>query len=156
MKSMSTKNYTLRNLKEIIESIKSLKGIHTDNEVAQLLDIKGKTLATSKSRNSIPFGELFSFCGKEGISFDWLLTGQGPMTREEPKPQSHSTTEDIGLFKEILLTVEEIFDKDNLYLPPVKKVELIFLLYEYIKKGRMKKEEMGGEVIKLANFAKGA
>lgn len=68
----------MRTLAEIIEDIKNLKKLGTDGDVANLLDIKPKTLASSKARNSIPFFELTAFCSKEGISLNWLLTRTGP------------------------------------------------------------------------------
>lgn len=58
---------------EIIDNIKELKRLKTDIEVAELLGIKPKTLATAKIRNSIPFEELISFCSREGVSLDNLL-----------------------------------------------------------------------------------
>lgn len=73
----------MKTFAEIIETIKSLKGIAGDGEVAVILDIKPKTLATSKLRNSIPFEELTSFCNKEKVSLNWLLTGEGEMKRGE-------------------------------------------------------------------------
>lgn len=66
----------MRTLAEIIEIIKSHKNFKEDAEVARLLNIKPKTFAAAKSRNSIPFEELITFCNQEGIDFSWLLTGQ--------------------------------------------------------------------------------
>ena len=67
----------MRNTEEIIEAIKSLKNVHTDMEVANLLGIQPKTLTVAKSRGSIPLNELVDFCVKEGISLDWLFLELG-------------------------------------------------------------------------------
>ncbi len=71
----------MRTMAEIIGIIKSLKNVVNDSDVANLLGTKPKTLATAKTRNSIPFEELTTFCNKEGISLNWLLTDEGPMER---------------------------------------------------------------------------
>ncbi|MFA5352754.1 MAG: helix-turn-helix domain-containing protein [Thermodesulfovibrionales bacterium] len=67
----------MRSLTEIVELIKKIKNVNTDGEVARLLGLKASTLATAKGRDSIPFSDLVSFCNREKISFNWLLTGEG-------------------------------------------------------------------------------
>lgn len=41
-----------------------------DRQVAELIGLHPKTLATAKGRNSIPFEELIIFCNKNGIPFE--------------------------------------------------------------------------------------
>ncbi|MEN6422392.1 MAG: helix-turn-helix domain-containing protein [Smithella sp.] len=60
---------------EIVEKIKKLKGLTHDYEVAELLNIKPKTMAASKTRKSVPLKKITAFCNKEKISIDELLTG---------------------------------------------------------------------------------
>jgi hypothetical protein len=67
----------MKTFKQIIENIKEIKHIKHDSGVAFLLNIKAKTLATAKTRNSIPFQELIKFCNKELISIEWLIEGKG-------------------------------------------------------------------------------
>jgi phage repressor protein C with HTH and peptisase S24 domain len=63
----------MRTFSQIIQEIKVLKKVPDDADVARLLGLKPKTLATAKSRNSLPFEELASFCNKEDVSLDGLL-----------------------------------------------------------------------------------
>lgn len=74
----------MRTLAEIISVIKKIKHLNNDAEVAIALGIKPKTLATAKTRNSIPFEELAAFCNKGGTSLDWLLTGKYPAKTDWP------------------------------------------------------------------------
>ncbi len=67
----------MRTFAEIIELIKETKNLKKDKEVAVILQIEYKRLATAKSRNSLPYEELITFCNKENISLNWLLTNQG-------------------------------------------------------------------------------
>lgn len=73
----------MRTLSEIIEIIKGYKDFKEDAEVARLLNIKPKTFAAAKSRNSIPHSALITFCNQENISINWLLAGVGPRLLEE-------------------------------------------------------------------------
>lgn len=72
----------MRTMVEITEVIKGYKGFKEDAEVARFLNIKPKTFAASKSRNSIPYEELVAFCNQENISINWLLAGVGPRSLE--------------------------------------------------------------------------
>ena len=70
----------MQSFSEIIERIKLLKNFSNDYQVAEVLGIKSKSMATAKMRNSMPYEELTSFCDKEKISLNWLLFGTGPKT----------------------------------------------------------------------------
>ena len=73
----------MKTFAEIIESLKALRDLSTDEEVAELLGIKHKTLASRKRRNSIPYEEVISFCRKEKVPMELLLTGEGPADKKE-------------------------------------------------------------------------
>ncbi len=68
----------MKTFSEIIEVIKTLKNYSKDSEVAELLGIIPKSLATAKLRNSIQYEELTTFCNNENVSLNWLLFGYGP------------------------------------------------------------------------------
>lgn len=72
-------------LSEIIEVVKDKKCLKKDKDVAKLLGIEAKQFATAKSRNSIPYEILTSFCSKEGWSLNWLLSGEGPQYLESKR-----------------------------------------------------------------------
>lgn len=65
----------MRTLVQVIDAIKKMKGLSTDAEVASLLGLKPQTLATAKSRNSMPYDKLITFCDDEACSLDFLLRG---------------------------------------------------------------------------------
>lgn len=102
----------MKSFSEIIEDIKSLKNLSNDYQVAELLGIKSKSMATAKMRNSIPYEELTSFCDKEGIFLNWLLFGSGPKTLAdvpltEQSIQKCKTTEE---------NIDQIKISEDLYL----------------------------------------
>ncbi|GER92657.1 hypothetical protein A45J_0375 [hot springs metagenome] len=62
---------------KIADRIKKLKGVLSDNDVAELLGMSRTAFAERKRRDSIPYEELVRFAEQESISLDWLLTGKG-------------------------------------------------------------------------------
>jgi len=70
-------------LKTIIDKLKSVlskkmpkPGKIFDKDVAIALGIPQATFATMKSRNSVPYEEILSFCAKYKISINWLFFDQ--------------------------------------------------------------------------------
>lgn len=74
----------MKNISQIVDTLKKEFGFVSDEELAGALEMSKTALSNRKSRGSIPYEELSTFCEKKGISLDWLLTGQGHMRREEP------------------------------------------------------------------------
>ncbi len=68
-----------RNVNDIIELIKDLISLDIgmrkvyDKDVAEVLDISPSQLASSKSRNTIPYIEIVKFALMKDISLDKLL-----------------------------------------------------------------------------------
>lgn len=70
---------------DILNRLKAALAVGTDKELADTLGIKKATLSNWRTRNSIDFPLVFSFC--EHINIDWLITGRGePNTLESAKP----------------------------------------------------------------------
>ena len=151
----------MQNITHIIDRLKKLKGFKSDTDVARALDMKRTALSSHKTRDSIPFPNLYAFCNTEGVSLDWLLTGEGPKCRDESinkvgKRQvsaGSSSPPNLDLMREVIEDVEELFNKKKLSLPPQKKAELIILLYEEVLEDESKKEVLGGKILRLAKLA---
>ena len=70
---------------DILNRQKAALAVGTDKELAETLGIKKATLSNWRTRNSIDFPLVFSFC--EHINIDWLITGRGePNNLESTKP----------------------------------------------------------------------
>ena len=65
----------MRSIENIIELIKSIKGVTSETEVAKLLEMKQPALNVHKIRNSIPYKQIINFCNKEKISLDRIFSG---------------------------------------------------------------------------------
>lgn len=76
---MSTK----RNATQILNELKKHYQYASDNEFAKFLGIAATTLSSWKSRNNIDYDLVYSKC--VGVNANWLLTGQGPMFKEDAK-----------------------------------------------------------------------
>ncbi len=146
------------NFLQIIENIKKIKGLKSDTEVATAIGMKIAALSAHKSRGSIPYEALFTFCKKEGISIDQLFNvaikeERVPEKEVVPCPPEGTRPPDLDLLKEVIETVEEIFQKKQLHLPPPKKAELIVLIYEEMAEDRSKLRAMPDRVLKLVKLA---
>lgn len=67
----------------IIDRVKKHFGSKSEGEVASLLGISKTALANHKSRDTIPYEAIFTFCENSGVSLDWLFTGEGNPKREK-------------------------------------------------------------------------
>lgn len=75
----------MRNISEIVDIVRELKDLKSDGEVAETLNMSRTALSNHKSRGSVPFEYIVTFCENEGISIDWLLTGKGEKYRDDPE-----------------------------------------------------------------------
>lgn len=71
----------MQSFSQIIGRVKTVKGLKSDKSVAELLGMNRTALASHKSRDTVPLVALLKLCVDEGISFDWLLTGEGEVYR---------------------------------------------------------------------------
>jgi len=93
---------------DILNRLKSALAASTDKELADLLGIKKATLSNWRTRNSIDFPLVFSFC--EHINIDWLITGRGEQALTTPTI-TQTSTENSGenkLLDKIVEQAEEI------------------------------------------------
>lgn len=60
---------------EIIERIKTLKGLHTDSSVAAALKLSKSNFSAYKQKDRIPYRALLRYAGEEEIALDYLLEG---------------------------------------------------------------------------------
>mgnify|MGYP002725716131 CR=1 FL=1 len=73
--------------KKIIEEVKRIENLNFDSEVADLLGIQADKFRMRKSRNSIPYEELATYCNIKNINFNWLMTGEGAVYIQETEKE---------------------------------------------------------------------
>lgn len=137
---------------EILKAVKEIAGVSRDSEIAHLLDIRQSMISMWRKRGTIPYEFLLHFCEQHNIDMVWLLTGEGPQYRGESL-SSASRHIDLDLMSEVIETVEDVFERDNLSLPPEKKARLVTLIYEEIAEDETKKASMEQKVVKLLKLA---
>ncbi|MDH5632938.1 MAG: helix-turn-helix domain containing protein [Gammaproteobacteria bacterium] len=79
---MSTQKDIENDTKTIIERIKSVEAVSKDKDVAELLGIDQRNLATAKSRGIVPYEKLVRYSRKSGTSLDYIHHGRGPQKLE--------------------------------------------------------------------------
>lgn len=68
-------------LDAVLERLMTVFSVDSDSELARKLDVNRQTLGSWRSRKSIPYALCVNVSESEGVSLDWLLTGEGPMLR---------------------------------------------------------------------------
>lgn len=87
----------MRDLVAIIDRMKEALDVKTDIELARALGIKGNgVVSTWKHRNRIPYKECDVISQKTGVSFEWLLSGEGAKFTIMPKDE-HSAVDKIKI-----------------------------------------------------------
>ena len=138
---------------DILEKLKKIYKFDNDSQLARFLGIRPNTLSTWKSRDTIDYKLIIAKCNE--VSLSWLFSGEGPIYLSDIEANISSETRiDLDDIRELIEVVEAVFEKNDLYLPPKKKAELITLLYEvYIleEKDIKKTEKKVLQMVKLAS-----
>ena len=61
---------------EILDEIRLIRGLDSDAALGEIFGVKQSTVASWRSRNSLPYENVIDFCVKEGISTDTLFLKQ--------------------------------------------------------------------------------
>lgn len=80
---MSTKKTNKSQFAEIMSRLMTSLGLKNEYELGQLLGFKKDTFSARKTRGSIPQKEIKLLCAEKLINFDWALTGEGSMKKDE-------------------------------------------------------------------------
>jgi hypothetical protein len=104
---MSNHNDTESDTKIIIDRIKIIEGVKKDKEVAELLGIDQRNLATAKSRGIVPYHKLVRYSSMSGASLDYLLHGRGPQKLERVVTVEDGTAYHICTDKDAVYEIAE-------------------------------------------------
>jgi hypothetical protein len=72
---MSRKKIEL-NTKQILRRVGMIIGSDENARIAEALGVAAQVCTNWKTRNTIPWAELFEFCQRVDVSLDWLITGR--------------------------------------------------------------------------------
>ena len=64
---------------EILDRIIALKKLKNDAGLARFLNVRPAIISNWRSRGTIPYDIVFSFCEHNGIALDYLIRGRGPV-----------------------------------------------------------------------------
>lgn len=137
---------------EILEIIKNLEGLSKDTEIAAIFKVRQSMITMWRKRGTIPYEMLIHYCEERNIDPLWLLTGTGPKYRGSSQASSVQDPK-LDLMMEVIATIEEVFQRDGLSLPPAKKARLITLIYEEIAEDKGKMSAIEARVVNLTKLA---
>ena len=70
-------------IKAVLERLSVVLGAKTSQSLAEQLGVSPQTVSSWKGRESVPYAQCVEIAERYGVSLDWLLTGEGPMRRDE-------------------------------------------------------------------------
>lgn len=94
-----------KSLDAVLDRLMTVFTVDSDSELARKLGVNRQTLGSWRSRQSIPYALCVNVSEAEGVSLDWLLTGEGAMLRgvsvasEEPPVTSPQEDAILALFR---------------------------------------------------------
>ena len=61
---------------KIIKRLKEILKLKNNTELSSLFEVSTQTMGNWKSRNKIPYEEIFTLCVKNKIDINYILTGE--------------------------------------------------------------------------------
>jgi transcriptional regulator with XRE-family HTH domain len=122
----------------------------TQNKLAKMLGIAVSTLNKYEKGHRTPDARLLAeIANTVRCDPGWLLSGRESSATGLPSIEGY----DPELMHEIIETLEEIFEKENLHLPGPKKAELIDLLYQELHGVQHTRAELRGKILRFTRLA---
>jgi len=123
-----------KSAREIIDTIKRIKGFTKDYEVADSLGIGRGALSNAKKRNSISFfDELVLFCDRENLSLDFIRQSQLSFSgsiRTVVAPGNLTPEENSELVQVGVYSIENVDSSDISDLNPVNTIVIPRNIYK--------------------------
>lgn len=69
---------------KILERMRIVFNCQSDSELSKAIDTPKQTISTWKQRDSTPYSLCVHIAKDKNISLDWLLTGEGEMSKGKP------------------------------------------------------------------------
>lgn len=104
----------MRNIEEIINSLKEILGLKNDMELAQHLNISTGAIPNWKARNKIPYQEIFTICELKNIDPNIIFYGKKEKDFEE----------NVNFKDKIVKNLEKLNDKELKYFYHLMEAEL--------------------------------
>ncbi len=109
----------------IVNTIKYMKNLSNDYEVADSIGVSRGALANAKKRNSISFfDELVQFCDQENLSLDFIRHNPPAVLKTIIAPRNFVSGEDSGLIEVSVYSIENADKLDFSNIDPVGTVAI--------------------------------
>lgn len=102
--------FVLRSASEVLDEIRKIKGVQTDSALGEIFGVKQSTVASWRSRSSLPYEEIINFCIREGISTDLLLIKQEPVEITKEKVREFKTYDEYKIHVDDLFSTRLIYE----------------------------------------------
>ncbi len=74
----------------VLDEIKKLKGLHSDTALGQLFGVERSTVATWRSRDSLPYKDIIAFCLRENIELESIFADEQETVPEKVSEENQA------------------------------------------------------------------
>jgi transcriptional regulator with XRE-family HTH domain len=127
-------------IRRFADRLKTMIGDQSVRSFARKCGLSEKSLRKYLAGNTDPSGSaIIAMAEAGGVNILWLMTGEGPMRREETEQSALKSPEpapavDADTLTTVIKEVEIAMQKRRLHLSADKQARLIGVLYDYVKK----------------------
>lgn len=129
---MAGTNYERELLRGIIERICKLEGLANEVDVAGPLQVNPRNVAAWKSRKSVPWLHLETYCRKKGLSLEWMVYGRGARKsadlQMEPGAVYRVTTDQDAVYR-LSAVVHRLCHEQNIAVDEESFADVVRLLH---------------------------
>lgn len=117
-----------KSTREVVDRIKQVYGIEnktgSDARLCEAIDLNRQTLSSWLSRDSVPYALCVQISEEKDVNLDWLITGNGVMSKSTASEVAEETVYLYGKLKQRHIAVLRLFDA----LPEDKQSEIMSTL----------------------------
>lgn len=125
-------------VRKIYDRLKQLHRLDYDTDLVTVLGISRRSVEQYRNRGSIPFRYLAAYVSQTGVSFDWLLFGDGSqyLVKEPGGPYRINPAEQEEQLAAAMAAVFDIVQERGIALDGARFSRIVRLLARDMSKGQ--------------------
>ncbi len=80
---------------DVLDRLQNALNVDSDTDLAVEMKVKRPTLGSWRQRDSIPYAECINIAEQEGLSLDWVFTGEGEMHKVSKSGSTQQCNDDV-------------------------------------------------------------
>jgi len=99
-------------VRSVLNRLHQVFGVRNDSQLCSALNVNRSTVGSWISRESVPYAICVEIASDKKVSLDWLLTGEGPMLRDQSAHAPSTGGEPVNPREQAILELYRALDED--------------------------------------------